>query len=325
MKNALSIVFVLYFLTPVSGQKTIGFVERLDPEINKLIAPDAVIEILADGFSWSEGPVWVPELNAVLFTDVPENKMYAWSDANGLSVYLDPSGYTGIAPNEKKSGANGLILDNLGNLLIAQHGDRRIAMIERPLTKPGPFKTIVDHYQGKRFNSPNDLIRSKNGDIYFTDPPYGLKGNDDPLKKIPENGVYRLTKDGELTQIYTSLNRPNGLAFSPDESVLYVANSESKKNLWLSFSVQKGVLKDQSVFFDATELNGKGLADGLKVHSKGYVFATGPGGVLIFTPQGKHLGTIRTEVASANCAFNADESALYITSDNYLTRIQLLN
>ena len=233
--------------------------------------------------------------------------------------------YTGIAPNEKKSGANGLILDNLGNLLIAQHGDRRIAMIERPLTNPGPFKTVVDHYQGKRFNSPNDLIRSKNGDLYFTDPPYGLKGNNDPLKEIPENGVYHLNTKGELTQIYTGLNRPNGLAFSPDESILYVANSESEKNLWLSFSVKNGVLENKTVFFDATSLKGKGLADGLKVHSKGYVFATGPGGVLVFTAQGKHLGTIRTEVASANCTFNADESALYITSDNYLTRIQLLN
>ena len=210
-------------------------------------------------------------------------------------------------------------------MLIAQHGDRRIAMVEKPLTKPGSFKTIIAEYDGKRFSSPNDLILAKNGDLYFTDPPYGLKGNGDPLKEIAENGVYRLDTKGKVTQIYSSLNRPNGLAFSPDESVLYVANSDPKRNLWLSFSLENGVLKNEKTFYDATGKKGKGLADGLKVHSKGYVFATGPGGVLIFTPKGKHIGTIKTEVASANCAFNADESALYITSDNYLTRIQLIN
>ena len=325
MKKTLTLLLTLGVLFGITAQKTLGSVERLDPEINTLIAADAVIEILADGFSWAEGPVWVPELNAVLFTDVPENKMYRWDNANGLSVYLDPSGYTGIAPNDKKSGANGLILDSKGNLLIAQHGDRRIALIEKPLTQPGSFKTIIAEYDGKRFSSPNDLILAKNGDLYFTDPPYGLKGDGDPLKEIAENGVYRLDTKGEVTQVYSGLNRPNGLAFSPDESVLYVANSDPKRNLWLSFSLENGVLKNEKTFYDATGKQGKGLADGLKVHSKGYVFATGPGGVLIFTPKGKHIGTIKTEVASANCAFNADESALYITSNNYLTRIQLIN
>ncbi|MDB4015741.1 SMP-30/gluconolactonase/LRE family protein [Flavobacteriaceae bacterium] len=325
MKKTLTLVLTLGVLFDITAQKTLGSVERLDPEINTLIAADAVIEILADGFSWAEGPVWVPELNAVLFTDVPENKMYRWDNTNGLSIYLDPSGYTGIAPNDKKNGANGLILDSKGNLLIAQHGDRRIALVEKPLTQPGSFKTKIAKYDGKRFNSPNDLILAKNGDLYFTDPPYGLKGDDDPLKEIAENSVYRLDTKGEVAQVYIGLNRPNGLAFSPDESVLYIANSDPKRNLWLSFSLENGVLKDEKIFYNATGKQGKGLADGLKVHSKGYVFATGPGGVLIFTPKGKHIGTIKTEVASANCAFNADQSALYITSNNYLTRIQLIN
>ena len=325
MKKTFTLALTLGVLFGVTAQKTLGSIERLDPEINNLIAADAVIEILADGFSWAEGPVWVPELNAILFTDVPENKMYRWDNANGLSVYLDPSGYTGIAPNDIKSGANGLILDPKGNLVIAQHGDRRIAMVEKPLTQPGSFKTIIAEYDGKRFNSPNDLILAKNGDLYFTDPPYGLKGDGDPLKEIAKNGVYRLDTKGKVTQVYSGLNRPNGLAFSPDESVLYVANSDPKRNLWLSFSLDNGVLKNKKTFFDATSKKGKGLADGLKVHSKGYVFATGPGGVLIFTPKGKHIGTIKTEVASANCAFNADESTLYIASDKYLTRIQLIN
>jgi gluconolactonase len=323
MKNILFITFTFCILFGVSAQKTIGSVDRIDPEINSLIAEDAVIEILADGFSWAEGPVWVSELDAVLFSDVPKNKIYKWNEKSGLSVFLDPSGYTGIAPNEKNSGANGLILDAQGNLLIAQHGDRRIALVEQPLSNAEGFKAVVDRFEGKRFNSPNDLILSKNGDLYFTDPPYGLKGDKDPLKEMYENGVYRLDSSGKTTRVYSGFNRPNGLAFSPDESVLYVANSDPKRNLWKSFSINNGVLENEKPFFDATGKKGKGLADGLKVHSKGYVFATGPGGVLIFTPEGKHLGTIKTTVATANCAFNEDESALYMTSDNYLTRIQL--
>jgi gluconolactonase len=323
MKNFLFIAFTFCILFQVFAQKTIGSVDRIDPEINSLIAEDAVIEILADGFSWAEGPVWVSELDAVLFSDVPKNKIYKWNEKSGLSVFLDPSGYTGIAPNEKNSGANGLILDAQGNLLIAQHGDRRIALVEKPLSSAEGFKSVVDRFEGKRFNSPNDLILSKNGDLYFTDPPYGLKGDKDPLKEMYENGVYRLDSSGKTTRVYSGFNRPNGLAFSPDESVLYVANSDPKRNLWKSFSINNGVLENEKPFFDATGKKGKGLADGLKVHSKGYVFATGPGGVLIFTPEGKHLGTIKTTVATANCAFNEDESALYMTSDNYLTRIQL--
>ena len=325
MKNIILIAFTFSILLQISAQKTIGSIERIDPEINFLIAEDAVIEILADGFSWAEGPVWVSELNAVLFSDVPENKIYKWSEKNGLSVFLNPSGYTGIAPNEKKSGSNGLILDAQGNLLIAQHGDRRIAIIEQPLSNAAGFKSFIDRFEGKRFNSPNDLILSKNGDIYFTDPPYGLKGDKDPLKEISENGVYRLDSSGKTTRVYSGFNRPNGLAFSPDESILYVANSDPKRNLWKSFSINNGRLENEKIFFDATGKKGRGLADGLKVHSKGYVFATGPGGVLVFNPEGKHLGTIKTKVATANCAFNADESALYMTSDKYLTRIQLKN
>lgn len=321
------IIFPFLILLSLSAfsQKTIGSIERLDDEINALIVEEAVIEILADGFTWAEGPVWVPEIGAVLFTDVPENKIYKWNETEGLSVYLDPSGYTGYAPNKKKSGANGLILDSKGNLIMAQHGDRRIAKVNAPLSMPRDrdFITIVDSFEGKRFNSPNDLILAKNGDLYFTDPPYGLEGDEDSLKEISTNGVYRLSKSGRINQIYSKLNRPNGLAFSLDETILYVANSHPDKNLWMALSIEDGLVTKEKVFFDATGKEGKGLADGLKVHSKGYVFATGPGGVLIFTPQGKHIGTIKTEVATANCTFNADESILYMTSHNYFTRIRL--
>jgi len=258
-----------------------------------------------------------------LFTDVPENKLYRWDETNGLSVFLNPSGYTGYAPNEKKAGGNGLILDADGNLFIAQHGDRRIAKVTAPLDKPGAFTTIVDRFEGKRFHSPNDLILHSNGDLYFTDPPYGLKGDKDPLRELKTNGVYRLSKEGKISLIYDQLNRPNGLALSPDEKTLYVANSDAKRNLWLAFDLTDGKLLNERVFFDATSIDRPGLADGMKVNKKGYVFATGPGGVLVFNPQGKHLGTILTEERTANCAFNEDESILYMTSHRYLTRIQL--
>ena len=321
--KAVIVLFSTLFSLCCFAQQTVESVERLDDEINLLIDADAAIEILADGFSWSEGPLWVPQLNAVLFTDVPENKLYRWDEANGLSVFLDPSGYTGYAPNEKKAGGNGLILDTKGNLLIAQHGDRRIARVMAPLDKPGAFTTVVDRFEGKRFHSPNDLILHSNGDLYFTDPPYGLKGDDDLLRELQTNGVYRLNKAEGLSLVYEQLNRPNGLALSPDEKTLYVANSDTKRNLWMAFDLVNGQFLNERVFFDATSIERPGLADGMKVNKKGYVFATGPGGVLIFNPQGKHLGTILTPERTANCAFNEDESILYMTSHHYLTRIQL--
>ena len=321
--KAVLLLFSTLFSLCCFAQQTVESVERLDDEINLLIDADAAIEILADGFSWSEGPLWVPQLNAVLFTDVPENKLYRWDEANGLSVFLNPSGYTGYAPNEKKAGGNGLILDTKGNLLIAQHGDRRIAKVMAPLDKPGAFTTVVDRFEGKRFHSPNDLILHSNGDLYFTDPPYGLKGDDDLLRELQTNGVYRLNKAEGLSLVYEQLNRPNGLALSPDEKTLYVANSDTKRNLWMAFDLVNGQFLNERVFFDATSIDRPGLADGMKVNKEGYVFATGPGGVLIFNPQGKHLGTILTPERTANCAFNEDESVLYMTSHHYLTRIQL--
>ena len=305
------------------AQQNTGDVERIDPRLNALITPGTSIEVLAEGFSWSEGPVWVPELQALLFTDVPKNIAYRWDETNGLQVYLDPSGYTGYAPNEKKSGANGLILDANGNLLIAQHGDRRIAKINTPLNEGKAFETVVDRYQGMRFHSPNDLVLSRNGSLFFTDPPYGISGDNDPLREIPYNGLFRLDPDGTVSLVYGKLSRPNGLAFSRDESLLYVTNSDPEKNLWMVLERVDERYQNPRVFFDATNMTRPGLADGLKVHSSGALFATGPGGVLIFSPDGKHLGTILTDGKTANCAFDADEKYLYMTSNRTLTRIKL--
>lgn len=320
----LSVLFVLLCFS-TNGQEKLDAVERLHEDIHLLVPKGAVLETLAEGFSWSEGPVWVEELNALLFTDVPNNKAYRWDVDKGLQTYLNPSGYTGYAPNEKKAGGNGLTLDTKGNLIIAQHGDRRIAKLNAPLDSTGSFITVVDRYEGKRFHSPNDLVFNQRGDLFFTDPPYGLNGDRDPLRELPNNGVYRINKNGEIALVFAELSRPNGLAFSADESVLYLANSDAKQNLWMAFDHKEGVLTNSRVFFDATTIKNPGLADGLKVHSTGAVFATGPGGVLVLSPEGKHLGTIRTPGPAANCAFDTNESYLYITANKYLTRIKLKN
>jgi gluconolactonase len=308
---------------------TTGSIERLDDRLDDIIRADATIEVLADGCDWSEGPVWLPGQNKLLFSDIPPNSIYEWSEEGGKKLYLKPSGYTGDKPRGGEPGSNGLILDSRGRLVMCQHGDRRMARMDAPLDDPKPaFVTLADKYEGKRFNSPNDAVYKSNGDLYFTDPPYGLEGFiKDPAKEIPFQGVYRLGKDERVYLLTQELSRPNGLAFSPDEKILYVANSDEKKAIWMAYEVSDfGSLTRGRVFFDATPLVGKdrpGLPDGMKVNRQGYVFATGPGGVLVFNSKAEHLGTIKTGYPTSNCAFNEDESVLYMTADDYLMRIKL--
>ena len=310
-----------------SQLQTIGEVKRLSEAIDELIAEDAQVEILAKGFTWAEGPVWVPKINAVLYTDVPQNTIYQWSPTSGNEVFINPSGYTGYAPASREAGANGLALDADGSLIMCQHGDRRVAKFTGSLSDPSPlFETIADRYQGKRFNSPNDLAIHSNGDIYFTDPPYGLANQDeDSLKEISFNGVYKVSKSGEVLLLDSTLTRPNGIAFSPDEKTLYVANSDPEMAVWYAYDVTLDGVDNKRLFFDATSMvpTGAGLPDGLKVNQEGILFATGPGGVLVLQPDGTHLGTILTELATANCAFGPEEKSLYMTTDDYLTRISL--
>ncbi len=315
--------------------KTLGSIERLDPAIDALVPADAKLQILADGFVWSEGPLWVPLGKYLLFSDIPPNKVMKWSERDGLSVYLEKSGYLDpiprpnhIAPDEP--GSNGLLLDGQGRLLLCQHGNRQIARMDAPLDQPTPsYVAIADRYEGKRFNSPNDLCLHKSGDLYFTDPPYGLtRKMEDPEKKIPFQGVYRVSKEGEVTLLTKEMSRPNGIAFSPDFKTLYVANSDPERPIWMAFPVEAdGTLGKGRVLFDASHLHGKadrkGLPDGLKVDSHGNLFATGPGGLLVLSPEGKHLGTFLTGQATSNCAFGEDGSTLFITADSYLLRIRL--
>ena len=311
-----------------SAYPTIGSIERLDPALDQLIPKGAKLEVLAEGFEWTEGPLWISQGAYLLFSDIPPNSIYKWKAGDGHSLYLKPSGYTSAQPRGGEPGANGLLLDAEGRLVMAQHGDRRMARMDAPLEGPEPkFVTLADRYKGRRLHSPNDAVYHSNGDLYFTDPPYGLEGHvDSPDKELDFQGVYRLSSDGEVTLLTDELSRPNGLAFSPDEQTLYVSNSDPGRAIWMAYDVQPdGDITNGRVFFDATQWVGDrpGLPDGLKVDKAGNLFATGPGGVLVFTPDGVHLGTIDTGQATANCAFGDDGTSLYITADMYLLRIKL--
>ncbi len=308
---------------------TAGKIEHLHPTLDSIVPPDAKIEVLADGFKWSEGPVWIAEGGYLLFTDIPPNRVMRWKEGEGAGLYLTPSGYTGSTPRGGEPGANGLLLNSSGQLVLCQHGDRRVARMNAPLDQPKPeFVTLADRWDGKRLNSPNDAVFDSKGNLYFTDPPYGLeKQTDDPAKEIPFQGVYRLRPDGAVDLLIDSLTRPNGIAFSPDEKILYVANSDPARAIWMAYDMQSdGSLKNGRVFHDATAKVSNempGLPDGLKVNPQGILFATGPGGVWIFNAEGVALGRIDTGQPTANCAFGNDGKALYLTANNFLMRVWL--
>lgn len=308
---------------------TIGEIIKLDDSLEQLIDIEADIEVLSSGFLWSEGPVWVPEKEHphggyLLFSDIPNNRVVRWDEGKGAETWLKPSGYTGAEPYGGEPGCNGLLLDAEGQLISCEHGDRRLSV----LTKGGGKRTLVDNYRGKRLNSPNDVCLGSDGKtLYFTDPPYGLpKRWDDPRRELEFCGIYRLSDDGEITLLTTEMTRPNGIAFSPDFNTLYVAQSDPEAALWKSFPVKDdGTIGEGTVFHDATEAFKEGLPglpDGLKLDEKGNLWATGPGGVYIFAPNGKLLGRISTGERTANCAWGNDGTVLYMTADTYLCRIK---
>ena len=290
-----------------------------------LIAPDASFEILATGFKWSEGPLWVDSLQAVLFSDVPTNKIYKWSSKDSLSIYLEYAGHTGEGNKDSNRGSNGLLLDSENNLLLCQHGDRRIARLDADLSDPKPqFITLADAYDNKPFNSPNDLDIDRNGNIYFTDPPYGQPGT--KTAEIGINGVFRVAPNGAVSMLIDSLNRPNGIALSHNQKMLYVNQSDKEKPFLYRYEIAAdGSLVNGKVLFDFKPFTkqSKGMPDGLKIHKSGNIFATGPGGVHIISPAGKHLATVETGKRSANCAFDPDQNYLYTTTTDMLLRIAL--
>ncbi len=319
-----ALVFASPQLLAQSSYPTLGKIVRNDPRLDALVAPDAKIEVFASGFIWAEGPVWVKSQNYLLFSDVPANTIFKWSAKEGLSTFLKPSGFTGAGTYGDEPGSNGLTLDQQGRLIVAEHGDRRISAM--PLSNSGK-RTIADNFQGKRFNSPNDVVQHSSGAYYFTDPPYGmpLKHND-PTREIDWFGVYRVGNDGKVSLLTKEMTRPNGLAFSPDEKTLYVAQSDPEKAIVMAFPVlADGSVGAGKVLFDATPMVKQGLAglpDGLKTDQQGNLWCTGPGGVLIITPTGQLLGRIDTGEATANCGWGDDGSTLYITADMYLCRIK---
>jgi gluconolactonase len=321
--NAQAITFTI----DTKNYPQIGKIHRYDAAFDALIPKDARLEVIASGFEWTEGPVWVKDGGYLLFSDIPRNSVMKWVEGKGVSVFLKPAGYTGAVDYGKEPGSNGLTLDSEGRLVSCEHGDRRMSV----LTKNGGKRTLVDNYMGKRLNSPNDCCYHSNGDLYFTDPPYGLPGNyEDPRRELDFCGVYRLGRDGKLTLLTKEMSRPNGIAFSPDEKTLYVANSDPAKAIWMSYPVKDdGTLGTGKVFYDVTSNAGKmpGLPDGLKVDSKGNVFATGPGGVYVFSSAGTLLGRIETGEASANCCWGpptagSSTHSLFVCADMYMCRIQ---
>jgi gluconolactonase len=330
MKNATAFVLLVMLAIGCAQKevKTLGTIERIDPSLDAIVNSDAQVEIIADGFDWSEGPLWLPDQNLLIFSDVPKNIVYKWTEEKGKETYLTPSGYTGDnSPYSGEEGSNGLFLTNDGKLALCQHGDRKVAMMDADLAAPSPkFIPLADNYQGKKLNSPNDGVFNSKGDLFFTDPPYGLpKQAEDSTREIPFQGVYRVSNSA-ITLVTDSVTRPNGIAFFPGERKLIVANSDPDKAIWYTFDLSENdSVTSARVFYDATEnaKTEKGLPDGLKVDKQGNVFATGPGGVWIFNKDGKLLGKIKIPEATSNCAFSPDEKTLYVTADMYVVRIKL--
>ncbi|MEO8017237.1 MAG: SMP-30/gluconolactonase/LRE family protein [Pseudomonadota bacterium] len=299
--------------------------ESLDKRFDALIAPDTKIEKIADDLKWSEGPLWDAKTSSLLFSDIPNNVVMRWNADKGVSRFLERSGYTGAAPfTGREPGSNGLTFDPQGRLTLCQHGDRRISRREAD----GTMVPVAVGYQGKKLNSPNDLVYDNHGALYFTDPPFGLPGTfTDPKKELTFNAVFRVAKDGTISTVVTELEAPNGLGFSPDFKTLYVANATAKEPIWKAYAVKAdGSLDKGRLFAEARSYvkEGDGVPDGLKVDIHGNVFATGPGGVHVFAPDGTRLGRIITDVPTANVAFGEDGSTLFITANHRVLRMRTL-
>jgi len=299
-----------------------GTVLRADPAVDAIVPEEYKIEKLHGGFQFTEGPVWIDKDGGyLLFSDIPANAIYKWIHDGQVTDFLKPV-FEGEIGEGGLAGSNGLLLDPNGDLLLCEHGGRRVSR----LGEDGERTTVVDEYEGKRFNSPNDAVLHSDGSLYFTDPPYGLpQQDDDPAKELDFNGIYRYSADGTLTLLNRDQSRPNGIGLSPDEKTLYVANSDQSSKLWMAYPVNDdGTLGEGTVFFDVSSEQADGLPDGLALDTQGNIFATGPGGVWIFNPEGKHLGTIQPEEVPANVTFgDADGRTLYMTARTGLYRVRL--
>lgn len=335
----------LPFLLPVfavslggSGRQfeAAGSVQKSDPGFDAIAPAGAKIEKVATCCKWLEGPVWTHD-HYLLFADIPGNRILKWTPEGGISDFLHPSGYLGKEPfTGPESGSNGMTLDRHGRLTVAGHARRNVYRLES-LSAGAQVTVLADRYQGKRLNSPNDLVYARDGSLYFTDPPYGLQtqGDTDPQKELDFNGVFRVRDavahkpgappdPGKLQLIIKDLTRPNGIAFSPDEKILYIAVSDPHHKVWMKYDVKPdGTVGSGTVFYDATSAPGEGGPDGIKVDEKGNLYGAGPDGVWVFSPDGKHLGTFKIPERVANLNWGDDGRMLYITASSSLYRVHL--
>ena len=332
MKKILFTIILIQITSCTNTVKDNDSIIVFDDSILNIIDTTAKIEYIVDSLNVAEGPLWDENSSSLLFTQVPKNKIYIWNEKEGYKDYISPSGFTNYAPviqNIGLSGANGLTFDNDGNLIIAQHGDRRLSIIENsPTTNPN-FETIIDNYDGRRFNSPNDVVVSSNGDIFFTDPTYGFMSLsdwsfDESVKELDFNGVYKYSSKSGLELISNELVMPNGLALSNDERYLFVNSSNTiEEPIILKIDLENK--NNSELFFDGTELakENPGNFDGLKVHSSGNIFTTGPNGILVLSSDGKLLANIKFKDMLTNCALDSDENYLYVTGFSFVARIAL--
>ncbi|MGV8878612.1 MAG: SMP-30/gluconolactonase/LRE family protein [Sphingobacteriaceae bacterium] len=316
------------FVSAQSAVKPEGMIEKMHPSLDAIIKKDAKLEVIATGFKWVEGPVWVESLKMLLFSEVFTNRIYKWTAKKGVTLYLEPAGFTGVGTRGGELGSNGLAIDDKGNLVLCQHGDRSVVRMDAPLDKPkSTFKTLAKQYNGKKFDSPNDLAIKSNGDIYFTDPPYGLeKGTADPTKEALCQGVYKISPNGVVTLLTDTITRPNGIAFFPDEKSLIIANSDPEKPYLYIYDVdEKKGLTNGRIFHDASNAFQKEnrTPDGIKIDGDGNVFAPGPGGIWIINKKGLVLGRIKVNVTTSNCAFANNYKTLFITADHHLLKMNL--
>jgi gluconolactonase len=316
----------------------VGSIVRSDPAFDALVPASATIERIAKDHKFTEGPLYYRD-GYLLFSDIPQNTIFKWTPDGIVNVFRRPSGYDGTdAPAGALVGSNGLTRDKEGRLIICEHGNRRVTRLEKEGSTPSLVTILADKFEGKKLNSPNDVVVKSDGSIYFTDPPYGFPKEDaDPKKELKFNGIFRL-KDGKLQLLAKELKRPNGIGFSPDEKTLYISNSDPDRKIWMKYDVKNdGTIANGKVFFDVTKETEDGLPDGLKIDKKGNIYGSGPGGIWVFSPEGKHLGTIKPPETPANCAWgkyttgddngkmSADEDGdtLYMTARTGVYRIKL--